>query len=144
LALASLPGAKVLSFDQDPEALANGAELLKKNNLNNVTLVDSNFENFEEHATEFLSQNKRDGFNGVVMDLGVSSHHFDQGDRGFSFRQDAKLDMRMNPRAGESASDLIANAREEDLADIFWLYGEEKLSRRIAKEIIHQRKSAPI
>lgn len=144
LALASFPGAKVLSFDQDPEALANGRKLLAQNGLDNVELVDSNFENFADHAREFLSKIGANGFNGVVMDLGVSSHHFDAGERGFSFRMDAPLDMRMNPRIGESAADLLANRREEEIAEIIFEYGEDKLSRKIAREIVHQRKTAPI
>lgn len=144
IALSQLPGAKVLSFDQDPEALENGRRNLKEQNITNIDLVDSNFESFSEHAERFLKENGFKGFDGVVMDLGVSSHHFDSGERGFSFRQEAPLDMRMNPRLGENAADLIATRREEEIAEILFEYGEEKLSRKIAREIVHQRKSAPI
>lgn len=144
LALATMPGARVLSFDQDPEALENGRKLLAQHGLSNVELVDSNFENFTDHANSFLSKIGAKGFDGVVMDLGVSSHHFDAGERGFSFRMDAPLDMRMNPRLGESAADLLANRREEEIAEIIFEYGEDKLSRKIARAIVHQRKTAPI
>ncbi len=144
LALAQQSGARVLSFDQDPDALANGRILLEQHQLTNVELVDANFEQFEAHAQEFLEKYNLPGFDGVVMDLGVSSHHFDEGSRGFSFRQDAPLDMRMDPRRGDSAADLVANLREEDLATILWEYGEEKYSRRIARQIVHQRKDGPM
>lgn len=143
-ALASLPGAKVLSFDQDPDALENAKKQMLENDINNVTLIDANFETFSAHAQEFLEKIGRTGFDGVVMDLGVSSHHFDAGERGFSFRMDAPLDMRMNPRAGVSAAQMLAEMREEEIADVLFGYSEEKFSRKIARAITHERKTAPI
>ncbi|PIP91252.1 MAG: 16S rRNA (cytosine(1402)-N(4))-methyltransferase [Bdellovibrionales bacterium CG12_big_fil_rev_8_21_14_0_65_38_15] len=144
LALAKFNGSKVLSFDQDPEALANGFTLFKEEKIENIKLVDSNFENFQTHADIFLKENNAEGFDGIVMDLGVSSHHFDEASRGFSFRFDAPLDMRMNPRAGISAAEFLNTSEEEQIAAALWEYGEEKLSRKIAKRIVHDRKTAPI
>ena len=118
LALAKIPGTQILSFDQDPDALKNGYKYLKKNGVKNVELVDSNFENFPNHADDYLRKVNRSNFDGIVMDLGVSSHHFDTGERGFSFRVDAPLDMRMNPRNGESAASIIANWSEEEIAEV--------------------------
>src|SRR5690606_34690871 len=143
-ALSKLSGAHVLSFDQDPDALANGHSRIAAEKITNIKLVDANFESFAEVAKDFLAEIGQKSFTGVVMDLGVSSHHFDAGERGFSFRQDALLDMRMNPRVGKSAADIINHGREEELAEILWEYGEEKYSRKIAREIVHRRKSAPI
>ncbi len=144
LALSKIPGAQVLSFDQDPDALKNGYQLIKDNNIDNITLIDSNFENFEEHADQFLKTHNSEGFIGALMDLGVSSHHFDEAIRGFSFRHEAPLDMRMNPRSGQSVAEILNEFDEEDIANIIWEYGEEKLSRKIARVIVHERKVAPI
>ena len=79
---------------------------------------------------------------GLLADLGVSSHHFDDESRGFSFRFDAPLDMRMNKRAGKTAADIINEYAEEQLADLFYLYGELKNSRRIAATLVAARKQA--
>tara|TARA_R110000868_G_scaffold320917_8_gene582007 strand:+ start:5742 stop:6668 length:927 start_codon:yes stop_codon:yes gene_type:complete len=144
VALSKIPGAQVLSFDQDPDALKNGHELIQSLDIKNITLVDSNFENFEEYADKFLAEHGAEGFTGVLMDLGVSSHHFDEAIRGFSFRHEAPLDMRMNPRRGKSVAEILAEYEEEDIANIIWEYGEEKLSRKIARVIVHNRKTAPI
>tara|TARA_R110002049_G_scaffold260900_1_gene436982 strand:+ start:3208 stop:4164 length:957 start_codon:yes stop_codon:yes gene_type:complete len=144
LALAELTGSRVLSFDQDPEALKNAKKLFEDQNIKNIELVDSNFQNFPEHAEEFLKKHDAEGFDGIVMDLGVSSHHFDEASRGFSFRFDAPLDMRMNPRIGQSASEFLMNAEEVEIAQVLWEYGEEKFSRKIARTLVHERKSAPI
>lgn len=133
----------VYAVDQDPEAIANGSEKIRLNKLEDkVELIHTNFENFPAWVDKNKPQLK---FDGILMDLGVSSHHFDSAERGFSFRSDAPLDMRMNPASGEpSAKDIINEYREEELADIFFKYGEDKLSRKIAKEIVAQRKTAPI
>ena len=85
-----------------------------------------------------------DHIDGLLGDLGVSSHHFDDETRGFSFRFDAPLDMRMNKRAGQTAADILNNYTEEQLADIFHLYGELKNSRRLAKAINEYRKEKQI
>ena len=81
---------------------------------------------------------------GLLADLGVSSHHFDDESRGFSFRYDAPLDMRMNQRAGKNAADILNEYEEKTLADIFYLYGELKTARRIASIIVKARKERPI
>lgn len=85
-----------------------------------------------------------DKVDGFVLDLGVSSFQLDQAERGFSFRFDAPLDMRMDPENGQSAAELIAAAEEKDLADLIYKYGEERKSRRIAKKIVELRRENPI
>lgn len=139
----SAEGVKVYSVDQDPDAIANGNKILAENKLeNSVILIHTNFENFPKWIQENHPNQK---FSGILMDLGVSSHHFDCAERGFSFRSDGELDMRMNPDSGEiSAKEVIATYREEDLADIFFSYGEERYSRRIAAEIVNKRTNYPI
>ena len=79
-----------------------------------------------------------------MADLGVSSHHFDDKDRGFSFRFDGALDMRMNARAGQTAADIVNNYTEEALADVFYLYGELKVARRLASLIVRTRENKKI
>lgn len=85
-----------------------------------------------------------DGLDGVLLDLGVSSPQLDEAARGFSFMADAPLDMRMDPGSGESAADFLARADEREIADVLWRYGEERMSRRIARAIVAQRAKAPI
>jgi 16S rRNA (cytosine1402-N4)-methyltransferase len=84
------------------------------------------------------------GLDGVLLDLGVSSPQLDDAERGFSFRADAPLDMRMDPGSGESAAEFLARADEKEIADVLWNYGEERMSRRIARAIVAQRRLAPI
>ncbi|MBS0571230.1 MAG: 16S rRNA (cytosine(1402)-N(4))-methyltransferase RsmH [Proteobacteria bacterium] len=84
------------------------------------------------------------GLDGVLLDLGVSSPQLDDAARGFSFRADAPLDMRMDPTRGESAAQFLARADEKELADVLWNHGEERMSRRIARAIVAQRRNAPI
>jgi 16S rRNA (cytosine1402-N4)-methyltransferase len=85
-----------------------------------------------------------DHIDGLLGDLGVSSHHFDDETRGFSFRFDAPLDMRMNKRAGQTAADVLNNYTEEQLADVFYLYGELKQARRLAKAVVEYRRQKAI
>lgn len=137
------PEAKVYSTDQDPEALANGRKIIQERGLEkNITLLDMNFEKFPAWASENLSN----GLDGVIMDLGVSSHHFDSFDRGFSFREDAPLDMRMDCDNDEipTAAWYLNNLEEEEIANIIFNYGEERLSRKIAKRICEERSKSPI
>jgi 16S rRNA (cytosine1402-N4)-methyltransferase len=132
----------VYAVDQDPEAFNNGNSLINKNDLSDrVKLFHTNFENFTE-----LSDIKGKKFNAIVMDLGVSSHHFDDPKRGFSFRFDAELDMRMNTddSDGLKAKDILNTYEEEDIANIIYEYGEERYSRRIAKKVIEFRKTKKI
>ena len=136
---------RVISFDQDPDALANGYEYLKKNNLDQVNLIDSNFEKFPEFFAENNKElNIEKGVKGILMDLGVSSHHFDDKSRGFSFKGEATLDMRMNNREGLCARDIVNDFEEEFLSMIFRDYGEERFAERIAAEIVEKRQTAPI
>lgn len=122
------------SFDQDLDAVERAFSDPR------FTLVYGNF----RFLTNFLRYYGVSAADGILADLGVSSHHFDDASRGFSFRSDAPLDMRMNRRAAVSAATILANESEERLADIFYLYGELKQARRIAKAIVAARATAPV
>ena len=117
------------SFDQDADA--------EKNIVadDRFTFVRSNF----RYVTNWMQYYGVDHIDGLLADLGVSSHHFDDETRGFSFRFDAPLDMRMNKRAGKTAADVVNGYSEEQLADVFYLYGELKNARRLAKAIVMAR-----
>lgn len=135
------PNARVFSVDQDPDALENGKKIILNKGLQGrMELLPMNFSKFPQWADENF---KADA---IIMDLGVSSHHFDSFERGFSFREDADLDMRMNnlDENIEKASDVLNSRSEEELADIIFHYGEERLSRKIAKMIVEQRQQGPI
>ncbi len=136
-ALLETEGAQVVALDRDPMAIAAGADLVGKAR-GRLTLVEARFSQLEEVA-------RTHGFaplDGVVLDIGVSSMQFDEAERGFSFRGDGPLDMRMEGR-GQSAADIVNEADEETLADILYFYGEERASRRIARAIVHDREIAP-
>ncbi|MBQ8520172.1 MAG: 16S rRNA (cytosine(1402)-N(4))-methyltransferase RsmH [Bacteroides sp.] len=122
------------SFDQDEDA--------EKNILNDArfTFVRSNF----RYLYNFLRYYGVEEVDAILADLGVSSHHFDDSERGFSFRFDGKLDMRMNKRSGLTAADVVNTYDEERLADIFYLYGELKNSRKLASVIAKARSERPI
>jgi 16S rRNA (cytosine1402-N4)-methyltransferase len=117
------------SFDQDPDAEKNIV------NDNRFTFVRSNF----RYLKNWMRYYGVDHIDGLLADLGVSSHHFDDETRGFSFRFDAPLDMRMNKRAGTTAAEILNNYDEEQLADIFYIYGELKNARKIAATITKAR-----
>lgn len=117
------------SFDQDPDAEKH-AQFGK-----NFTFVRSNFR-YLKNWMRYYGVNQIDG---LLADLGVSSHHLDDAERGFAFRFDAPLDMRMNPRAGKTAADVIAKADEAELTRIFSLYGELKAARKMSAAIVRQR-----
>ena len=123
------------SFDQDQDAIANTEGMPQKL----FTFVCSNF----RYLKNWMRYYGVDGVDGILADLGVSSHHFDDESRGFSFRFDAPLDMRMNKRAGMTAADILNTADEERLADIFYLYGEMRQARKIAAAIVKARTQAP-
>jgi len=140
--LRRFPKARLIAFDQDPEAIANGIKLLETNGWSDrAKLVHANFEQLKK----WFDENNPGLFNGILADLGVSSHQFDAMERGFSFRGDAPLDMRMNPSNDSimTAADLVNQLPESDLADLLYKYGEERLSRRIAARICEQRKTRP-
>lgn len=120
---------KLLGFDQDEDA--------EKNIVNDkhFIFVRSNF----RYLSNFLRYHDIENVDAILADLGVSSHHFDDSERGFSFRFDGKLDMRMNKRAGMTAADIVNTYEEERLANIFYLYGELKNSRKLASVIVKSR-----
>ena len=122
-------GSRLFSFDQDADAERNIVD------DDRFTFVRSNF----RYLKNWMRYYEIDHIDGLLADLGVSSHHFDDESRGFSFRFDAPLDMRMNNRADKTAADIVAEYDEEALADIFYLYGELKNSRRIASELVKAR-----
>ena len=128
------PNGHLYSFDQDADAEQNIV------NDDRFTFVRSNF----RYLCNWMRYYDIDHIDGLLADLGVSSHHFDDETRGFSFRFDAPLDMRMNKRAGTTAADILNNYAESQLADIFYLYGEMKSARRIAAAIIKARATHPI
>lgn len=136
-----IPHSIVYSVDQDPDALENGYKKIQELNLENrVFLNKMNFEQFPE----WVSSEKSDLlFDGILMDLGVSSHHFDKFERGFSFREDAFLDMRMDYANDDilTASDVLNTLSENEIADVIYKYGEERYSRKIAKNIVEFRKN---
>ena len=122
---------RLFSFDQDADAEQNVPA-----DESRLTFVRSNFR-YLTHWMRYHGQTE--GVDGILADLGVSSHHFDAEERGFSFRFDAPLDMRMNGRGGETAAQVLNTRSEEDLAKIFQLYGELKNGRRLAAAIVARR-----
>ena len=129
-------GEHLYSFDQDADAEKNIGAI----DTAQFTFVRSNFR-YLKNWMRYYGVEKIDG---LLADLGVSSHHFDDETRGFSFRFDAPLDMRMNKRAGKTAAEILNNESEERLADIFYIYGELKNSRRIASAIVKNREQKSI
>ena len=125
---------RLFSFDQDEDAERNIV------NDERFTFVRSNF----RYLYNFLRYHRVEQVDAVLADLGVSSHHLDEAERGFSFRFDGQLDMRMNKRAGMTAAEVVNTYPEERLADIFYLYGELKNSRKLASSIIKARANKQI
>ena len=123
------------SFDQDADAERNIGAPDER-----FTFVRSNF----RYLKNWMRYYGVDHIDGLLADLGVSSHHFDDAERGFSFRFDAPLDMRMNKRAGRTAAEIVNTYDEEQLADIFYIYGELKNSRCIAAALVKARQQAEI
>lgn len=141
-------GGRLFSFDQDADAEGNIGTLATSPDGGSqmtdsgaeFTFVRSNF----RYLKNWMRYYGVDNIDGLLADLGVSSHHFDDETRGFSFRFDAPLDMRMNKRAGITAADVVNNYEEGRLADIFYLYGEMKNSRKIASLLVKSRTQKPI
>ena len=128
------PQGRLFGFDQDEDAERNIVDDER------FTFVRSNF----RYLRNWMRYYGVEQIDGLLADLGVSSHHFDDETRGFSFRFDAPLDMRMNKRSGMTAADILNDYSEEQLADIFYLYGELKNARRIAATIVKARAGKPI
>ena len=132
--LSRLKGGHLYSFDQDADAESNVEP------QEGFTFVRSNF----RYLKNWMRYHGVEQIDGLLADLGVSSHHLDDESRGFSFRFDAPLDMRMNKRAGMTAADIVNDYDEARLADIFYLYGEVKNSRRVASMLVRARQKKPI
>lgn len=126
----------LFSFDQDADAEAN-ADIDAEGNF---TFVRSNF----RYLKNWMRYHGVEQIDGLLADLGVSSHHFDDESRGFSFRYDAPLDMRMNKRAGMTAADVVNDYDEERLADVLYLYGEMRNSRKLASMLVKARQRSRI
>lgn len=128
------PDGRLFSFDQDADAEKNIVD------DGRFTFVHSNF----RWLANWMRYYDVEHIDGLLADLGVSSHHFDDAERGFSFRYDAPLDMRMNREGGKTAADIVNGDSQEQLADIFYLYGELRQSRQIAAAIVKARTQKPI
>lgn len=124
---------KLLGFDQDEDAIKNALDDPR------FIFVRSNF----KYLKNFLRYHNIEKVDGILADLGVSSHHFDEAERGFSFRFDGALDMRMNTKSPLTAAVILNTYGEEELANVFYLYGELHNSRKIAKTIVAARSKAP-
>ncbi|MDA3902600.1 MAG: 16S rRNA (cytosine(1402)-N(4))-methyltransferase RsmH [Desulfuromusa sp.] len=139
LILDAAAGSRLIGLDRDPAALQEAAEILSpygdRVSLHHVTF---------DQAGQVLQQLGIDGLDGMLLDLGVSSHQLDTPERGFSFRHDAPLDMRMNPTVGITAADVVNQVDEAELVRIFFEYGEERYSRRIVRKIVAQRQEAAL
>jgi 16S rRNA (cytosine1402-N4)-methyltransferase len=131
------PNGRLIAFDQDPDARANAADLVSDKRF---MLVPANFRDL----TEVLERLSIDAVDGLLADLGVSSHQFDEPTRGFSYRTEGPLDMRMNPDQPLSAADILTNYPEHKLADVFWKFGELRNARALAKAIVTWRVAMPL
>lgn len=127
-------GGRLYGFDQDKEAYRNVLDDKR------FVFVRSNF----RYLNNFLQYYEIEKVDGILADLGVSSHHFDDEERGFSFRFDSQLDMRMNRSAKQTAADVLNNYDEEQLSNLFYLYGELRMARKIASAIVFARQKKPI
>ena len=131
-----LKSGRLYALDQDPDAIAAASKRLEGLP---ATVIQTNF----VHMSEVLAERGVTKVDGILLDIGVSSHQLDDAARGFSFHEDAPLDMRMS-QSGQTAADLCNTLSEEALADIFFRYGEEKFARRIAAAIVRERASSPL
>jgi 16S rRNA (cytosine1402-N4)-methyltransferase len=137
-AILDTPQTRVIGIDRDRTAIAGGFELVDQSN-GRLTLIEDRFSNL----AEVCSAQGVTSVDGVVMDIGVSSMQLDEAGRGFSFRADGPLDMRMG-QDGPTAADVIATASEADLANIIYIFGEERHSRAIARAVVAARQQEPI
>ncbi len=133
-------GGMLIGFDRDVDAIERVKDTLKAGGGKRVELVHDNYANMAGQLdARGISQ-----VHGLLLDLGVSSFQLDVAERGFSFQQDAPIDMRMDQTQGQTAGDLVNHASEQELADIIYRYGEERASRRIARAIVEARGKNPI
>ncbi len=143
--LSKLENGTLIGFDQDEYAIKsaqlNFASLLDPNSDPKLQLVHDNFSHLKKNLVELGYQN---GIDGIYYDLGVSSPQFDQAGRGFSYRFDARLDMRMDQSQSLDAYQLVNNSSQKELADILYKFGDEKYSRQIARKIVERRQNRPI
>ena len=143
--LSKLENGTLIGFDQDEYAIKsaqlNFASLLDPNSDPKLQLVHDNFSHLKKNLVELGYQN---GIDGIYYDLGVSSPQFDQAGRGFSYRFDARLDMRMDQCQSLDAYQLVNNSSQKELADILYKFGDEKYSRQIARKIVERRQNRPI
>ena len=130
-----LPGGKLVGIDRDPDALAAAQQRVPA-----LTALHGSFHDL----TELLHAQQIHAIDGILFDLGVSSHQVDTPERGFSYRLDGPLDMRMNPTQGKTAADIINHAPQAELERILFQYGEEKHTRRIVRTILAAREKSPI
>lgn len=133
------PGGRLLGLDKDPQAVAEASRRFGADPR--FAIERGSFAQLGRHVKQRGWQGK---VNGILLDLGVSSPQLDDAARGFSFRLDGELDMRMDPTRGESAAQWLARATEREIADVLYRYGEERHSRRIARAIVSARAEAPI
>jgi 16S rRNA (cytosine1402-N4)-methyltransferase len=135
------PVGLVLAIDADHQAVPRAARLAAiPANTGRLRLFHRNF----RHLADVVSEASVPLVHGVLLDLGLSSYQLDEGERGFSFRHDAPLDMRFDQGDGVTAADLVNTRSAEDLARIIWIYGEERQSRRIASAIVREREHVPV
>jgi 16S rRNA (cytosine1402-N4)-methyltransferase len=132
------PTGRVISLDRDPGAVERTTELLA--DLTNVTPVHGNYANLPE----VLEDLEIESVDGILLDLGLSSDQLADRERGFSFNADGPLDLRFDPTVGEPASKMLSRLSAEHLADIIYQYGEERMSRRIARAVVERRRQRPI
>lgn len=133
-------GGILIATDRDMDAINYSEKLFQDKFKGRYTLSNSNFNDMDK----VLDSLKIESLDGAILDLGISSHQVDEAERGFSYVKDASLDMRMNRADEVSAYTVVNGYSEEDLADVFFKYGDEKNSRRIAKGIVEYRKKKPI
>lgn len=134
LLAATAPDGQVLAFDRDPAAIAFARERLQAD-ASRIIFVHASYAEMSRLAPPLgFSQ-----VDGILLDLGLSSRQLDEGRRGFSFLQDGPLDMRFDPSQGVTAADLVNNLTEAELADLFWRYGEERFSRKLARAVAAAR-----
>lgn len=132
------PEGRLISFDRDADAMEGAPEDIR------FTLVHNNFRFIHNYVLFYGAQEGFDSLDGILADLGVSSHQFDTADRGFSFRYSAPLDMRMNAQGGKTAADIVNSYTQEDIERILRLYGELDNAGRLSRLIVSARDKAPV